>query len=96
MPSELGFGLLVTIQPVGVYFDRPVPIFFPNNGRSSNQPISSRNPTTSPITHTAGAWAGIAAHGRAERLALVGREATLQVSDAFAELRNLVGRCRLG
>ncbi len=30
LPDELGFGLLITIQPVGVYFDQPVPIFFPN------------------------------------------------------------------
>ncbi|MEM6576358.1 MAG: FG-GAP-like repeat-containing protein, partial [Pseudomonadota bacterium] len=30
LPEELGFGTLITIQPVGVYFDEPVPIFFPN------------------------------------------------------------------
>lgn len=30
LPDELGFGLLITIQPVGVYFNQPVPIFFPN------------------------------------------------------------------
>lgn len=39
MPSDLGPGLLITIQPVGVTFATPVPISFPNamNGEPGNE-----------------------------------------------------------
>jgi len=53
LPEELNPGLLITIQPVGVTFDTPVPITFPNNDNllpGSETDIWSLDPKTGMFT----------------------------------------------